>query len=87
MRVVMVCRDNTEYTREAFDWMTEFKRETGYDVELEDPETISGEMFAMHHDIVQYPTVCVMRDDSKVLAKWAGKLPQFEEVTYIMRDA
>ncbi len=53
----MVCRDNTEYTREAFDWMAEFKRETGYDVELEDPETISGEMFATHHDIVQYPTV------------------------------
>ena len=83
----MVCRDNTEYTREATDWMAEFKKETGLDVDWEDPETISGEMFATHHDIVQYPTLCVMRDDSKVLAKWVGKLPQFEEVTYVMRDA
>jgi alpha-galactosidase len=24
---------------------------------------------------------------SEMLAKWAGKLPQFEEVTYVMRDA
>jgi len=87
MRVVMVCRDNMEYTREAFDWMSEFKRETGIDVDLEDPETISGEIFATHHDIVQYPTVCVTDGDSKVLMKWAGKLPQFEEVTYVMRDA
>ncbi len=83
----MVCRDNTDYTREAFDWMKEFKRETGYDVELEDPETIHGELFATHHDIVQYPTVCVTDGSSKIIAKWAGKLPQFEEVTYIMRDA
>ncbi|MBP5511799.1 hypothetical protein J6X90_00190 [Candidatus Saccharibacteria bacterium] len=87
MRVVMVCRDNTDYTREAFDWMKEFKQETGYDVELEDPETIHGELFATHHDIVQYPTVCVTDGSSKIIAKWAGKLPQFEEVTYIMRDA
>ena len=87
MRVVMVVRDNTEYTREATDWMEDFKRETGIEGEWEDPETIHGEMFARHHDIVQYPTLCVLRDDSKVLAKWAGKLPQFEEVSYIMRDA
>ena len=83
----MVCRDNAEYTREATDWIADFKKETGLDVDWEDPETISGEMFATHQDIVQYPTLCVMRDDSKMLAKWAGKLPQFEEVTYIMRDA
>ena len=84
----MVCRDNMDYTREAFNWMADFKRETGYDVELEDPETINGELFAVHHDIVQYPTVCVLNEgNSKMVAKWAGKLPQFEEVTYVMRDA
>ena len=83
----MVSRDNTEYAREVSDWMIEFKRETGYDVELEDPETIHGEIFATSHDIMQYPTLCVVSDDSKILTKWSGKLPQFEEVTYIMRDA
>ena len=86
MRVVMVVRDNMDYTREATDWMNEFKRETGYDVEWEDPETISGEIFATHHDIVQYPTLCVVDNESKVIAKWAGRLPQFEEVTYTMRN-
>ena len=87
MRVVMVCRNDMDYTREANDWVADFKRETGCDVDWEDPETISGEIFATHHDVMMYPTLLVMRDDSKVLAKWAGKLPQFDEVTYIMRDA
>ena len=87
MRVVMVVKDNTEFTREAMEWMTDFKKETGYDVDWEDPETISGEIFATHHDILQYPTLCVTDDSSKILASWSGKLPQFEEVSYIMRDA
>lgn len=88
MRVVMVTRQDTDYTRESMDWISEFKRDTGIDVEIEDPETISGEMFATHHDIVQYPCVCVIRDDDlKVIAKWAGKLPKSEEVSYVLRDA
>lgn len=88
MRVVMVTRQDMDYTRESMDWITEFKRETGIDVAIEDPETISGEMFATHHDIVQYPCVCVVReDDSKIIQKWAGKLPLPEEVSYILRNA
>ncbi len=83
----MVVRDNMEYTREAMDWASEFKKETGYDVDIEDPETIHGEIFATHHDIVQYPTLCVVSDESKILEKWVGHLPQFEEVSYVMRDA
>ncbi|MBQ2638465.1 hypothetical protein IJF91_00115 [Candidatus Saccharibacteria bacterium] len=88
MKVVMVTRQDTDYTRESMDWISEFERETGIEVLIEDPETISGELFATHHDIVQYPCVCVLRDDdSKVIAKWAGKLPQIQEVTYTLRDA
>ena len=84
----MVTRQNTEYTRESMDWVSEFQRETGIEVTIEDPETISGEMFATYHEIIQYPCVCVLReDDSKIIQKWAGKLPQFEEVTYTLRDA
>ena len=84
----MVTRQNTEYTRESMDWVSEFQSETGIEVTIEDPETISGEMFATHHEIIQYPCVCVLReDDSKIIQNWAGKLPRFEEVTYTLRDA
>ena len=87
MRVVMVTRDNAEYTRESMDWMTEFARETGIQVEWENPETIGGEIFATTHEIMQYPTVCVVDGSSKIIAKWAGKMPRFEEVSYVLRDA
>ena len=87
MRVVMVTRDNAEYTREAMEWMAEFTRSTGIEVELQDPETIMGEIFATSHEIMQYPTGCVVDSSSRIISKWAGKLPQFEEVSYVLRDA
>lgn len=87
MRVVMVTRDNAEYTRGAMEWMAEFTRSTGIEVELQDPETIMGEIFAISHEIMQYPTVCVVDSSSRIISKWAGKLPQFEEVSYVLRDA
>jgi hypothetical protein len=82
----MVVRDNTEYTREAMEWVKDFTYETGNEVEIIDPETISGEIFASAHDVVRYPAVLVVDSDSKTIAKWMGELPQFDEVTYVMRN-
>lgn len=87
MRVAVVSRRDAEYERETDEWMRDFTDETGIPVDFEDIETISGEIFATSHDIVRYPTVCVVDGDSKIITSWEGKLPQFEEVTYVMRDA
>lgn len=82
----MVWRDNTDYARETIEWIDGFKKATGIDVETADPDTISGEIFATSHDVVQYPTLCVVDDASRMLAMWPGKMPQYEEVSYIMRN-
>ena len=46
MRIVVVVKRQSEYFREADEWRVEFSRETGQTVEIVDPETIEGEIFA-----------------------------------------
>lgn len=83
MRIVMVWRDNTDYAREVTNWLAEFQRETGKEVESLDPDTIEGEIFVQARDIVQYPSIVVVDKDGVVSKKWSGTpLPQFSEVSY-----
>lgn len=87
MRVVIVVKKQSEYFREASEWQTDFSRETGNDVEIIDPETIDGEIFASARDIVQYPTLVVLGDDGEIIKKWSGSpLPQFDQVIYTLRS-
>lgn len=60
MRIVVVVKKQSEYFREADEWRVEFSRETGQTVEIVDPETIEGEIFASARDIMQYPCVVVL---------------------------
>lgn len=82
----MLWRDDTEYAREVIEWMDGFKKQTGNEVESVDPDSIEGEIFATTHDILQFPTLVIVDQNSSILSKWSGKLPQYEEVTYIIRS-
>ncbi len=86
MKIIAIWRDNTDYAREVGEWIDEMNRSTGREIESIDPDTVMGEIFCSSHDIVQYPTICVIDESSKILRKWVGKLPQFEEVSHIMRN-
>lgn len=87
MRVVCVWKDNTDYAREVTDWMTEFHRETGKEVESLDPESIEGEIFVRSRDMLEYPSVVALADDGAVLHEWKGTpLPQFDEVLYYVKE-
>ena len=87
MRVAVVWRDNTDYAREVTEWMSEFSRETGREVESIDPDTVDGEIFVRARDIMQFPTVLALTDDGVVLTEWRGKpLPQFSDVLYRVRE-
>ena len=54
MRVVIVVKQHSEFASEAEMWKRDFEYEARKEVELIDPETIDGEMFARARDIVQY---------------------------------
>lgn len=82
MKLVVVNKSETEFTREVEDWAKEYRSITGTTVEFIDPETIDGEIFVKAHDIVQYPAILVLRDGGIVTGIWTGlPLPQFDEVS------
>ncbi|MBQ3409857.1 hypothetical protein IJG66_00655 [Candidatus Saccharibacteria bacterium] len=87
MRVVCLYRDDTDYAREVTDWMYDFKKETGREVEVMDPDSIDGEIFTKAHDILQFPMIVAVTNDGVVQKKWGGTpLPQFDEVVYYLRE-
>ena len=87
MRIVIVVKKQSEYYREAVEWQGDFQRETRREVELIDPETMEGEIFASARDIVQYPAVVVLGGNGEVVRKWSGSpLPQFDQITYSIRN-
>jgi len=83
MRVVIVWKDYTDYSREVIDWTREFKRRTGKELENLDPDMKDGESFARAYDIVQYPTIIAVSDDGREQKRWAGTpLPLINEVSF-----
>ena len=83
MKVAIVYRDFTEYSREVTDWLHDFKKITGYELETIDPDSIGGEIFCKAHDVVEYPTIVALTGSGQVLQMWEGRpLPAFNEVSY-----
>ena len=87
MRIVIVLKTQSEYFREAEEWGVEYQLETGREVELIDPETIEGEIFASTRDIMQYPSLLILGGSGEIVKKWSGSpLPQFDQVSYMLRS-
>lgn len=83
MRIVCVWRDASDYGRTVTEWLTEFERRTGEEVESLDPDTRDGAGFCRAYDVVEYPTLMVLNDDGAALGTWRGPmLPTFDEVIY-----
>ncbi|MDR1032912.1 MAG: hypothetical protein LBL84_02780 [Candidatus Nomurabacteria bacterium] len=83
MRVVVVYKDFTEYSREVSDYLRDFKKITSHELETLDPDSIEGELFCRAHDIVEYPSIVALTQDGQVHQVWKGRpLPAFNEVSY-----
>jgi len=83
MRVVVVTRDNTDYSRAVQMFLDDFTRRTGRNLEVLDPDTGDGESFCRTYDIVEYPTVIALSDGGQMQNVWAGReLPTINEVSY-----
>jgi len=83
MRVAVVWKDYTDYSREVIDFLREFQRRTGKELLSLDPDTREGESFARVYDIVRYPTIIAVADDGKEQKRWMGMpLPMINEVSF-----
>lgn len=81
MRVVCVYRDNQDYTRSVTDWLENFHRQTGRELETLDPDKSPG--FCEAYDIVECPTIIAIGNSGEVRAVWKGRdLPLINEVLY-----
>ena len=83
MRVVTVYKDNSDHARAVIDFVHDFKYQTGRDIETLDPDSLAGDQFCKAYDIVMYPTVIALADDSTMQQMWSGlPLPTIMEVSY-----
>lgn len=81
MRVICIYRDNADYSRTVSEWLEDFRRQTGREIETMDPDTNTG--FCEAYDIVEYPTIIVIGETGEVRASWRGsKMPLINEVLY-----
>ena len=86
MRVVVIYKDNTEYTRTVLDYLRDFERQTGHQLETLDPETPGGVQFCGTYDIVEYPTIIAISDDTVMQNSWRGlPLPTISELSYYVQ--
>lgn len=85
MRAVIVWHEQTDYAREVREWLDDFERTLGPGrIESIDPETREGSDFAEAYDVVEYPTILALDEETgKVLSQWRGTpLPQIDQVAY-----
>ena len=81
MRVVCIYKDGYDYTRSVEEWLENFRRQTGREIEKMNPD--ENAEFCEVYDIVEYPTIIVLSDEGEVRAMWRGKkMPLINEVLY-----
>jgi hypothetical protein len=83
MKTVVVYEDNSEYSRDVTDYLRDFTRQTGHELETVDPMTKEGASFCRTYDIVEYPSIVALSDDGAMQNLWRGlPLPTISEVSY-----
>ncbi len=83
MRIVVVYKTESDHAREVFDYLRDFERQTGRQIEEVDPDSREGANFARVYDIVEYPTLVALDANGQLLSQWRGRpLPTISEVSF-----
>ena len=84
MSVTVVYKRETDYGAETESFLKDLARKVGEGrVEVLDPETIDGEIFARAHDLTSYPAIVATDNEGKVVQNWIGlPLPRVDDVSY-----
>ena len=83
MKAIVIYKDESDHAREVLDYLRDFKRQTGHDLETMNPDSADGADFCRTYDIVEYPTIIAVSDDGVMQNEWRGRpLPTISEVSY-----
>ena len=86
MRIVVVYKDASDHGREVREYVDDFEKQTGLEIEQKNPDDGRNQFFLRAYDIVEYPTTLAIADDGRLLQIWRGRpLPLFDEVAYYAR--
>ena len=82
MKVLVLYRPNSEHGRLVEEFIRDYQR-AGHigTIEALNIDTREGSASAILYDVVQYPTILVVRQDGSVIRSWEGEtLPLQNEV-------
>ena len=83
MRIIIIYKDFSDHSREVTDYLRDFKRQTGSELETLDPDSREGGDFCRVYDIVEYPTIIALSNSGELQNMWRGRpLPTISEVIY-----
>lgn len=83
MKTVIVFREESDHAREVLDYLRDFARQTGHELQTLDPDTSEGADFCRTYDIVEYPSLVALSDEGVLQNLWRGRpLPTISEVSY-----
>ena len=70
MRVVIIWREGEGYSRTVSDWLRDFERRTGKQLESYSPDDGGGLSLCRAYDVVEYPTMMALDDYGRLLQRW-----------------
>lgn len=83
MKAIIIYRSNSDHGRAVEEYLRDFTRQTGNEIETLDPDTKEGTSMCRTYDIVEYPTVIALSDDGRMQSSWRGlPLPTISELSY-----
>jgi hypothetical protein len=82
MKVVVLYRPNSEYSRSVEEFIHNYERwHQGNKIETLNYDSRDGSATASLYDVMQQPAILALRDDGSVLKSWEGAtLPLMDEV-------
>lgn len=76
-------RDASEHGQAVREFLREFKRQTGKDLEEISPDSPRGIELCELYDIVEYPTLVATDNEGHMQQMWRGlPLPTISEISY-----
>lgn len=83
MKTYIVYKDFSDHSRAVREYVHDFNKQTGRDIDLINPESADGESFCSAYGVVEYPTVVAVADDGQMQRMWVGlPLPTIMEISY-----
>lgn len=84
MKLVVIYRQNTEYTRTVETFVRDFQDRHGTvvrKIEVVDADSRDGQATMSLYDIMQQPAMLALQDDGRLVAHWVGKdMPLMDDV-------